>query len=107
MDRIYGWLTRLGVATARPLVLVAVAAYVAIWLLLDRGSFDWHAGASVATLLMTIFIQRAERRDTQAIHAKLDELLRAEGKARNELTNLDDKEPEEIIAHRDEERAGA
>ncbi len=62
------------------------------------------AVATVATLLMTVFIERAERRDTQAIHAKLDELLRAEGHARNELTTLDDKEPEEIIEHRDQER---
>jgi low affinity Fe/Cu permease len=53
---------------------------------------------------MTVFIQRAERRDTQAIHAKLDELLRAEGQARNELTTLDEREPEEIIEHRDRER---
>jgi low affinity Fe/Cu permease len=52
-----------------------------------------------------LFIQRAERRDTQAIHAKLDELLRAEGQARSELTTLDEREPEEIIEHRDEERA--
>jgi low affinity Fe/Cu permease len=35
---------------------------------------------------MTLIIQRAEHRDTQAIHAKLDELLRAEGGARNELS---------------------
>jgi low affinity Fe/Cu permease len=28
---------------------------------------------------MTLFIQRAEHRDTQAIHAKSDELLRVEG----------------------------
>jgi low affinity Fe/Cu permease len=107
MDWIYSRLTDLGVATSHPLALVAVTAYVAIWLLLDRGSFDWHASVSIATLLMTLFIQRAERRDTQAIHAKLDELLRAEGKARNELTTLDNKEPEEIIAHRDEERASS
>jgi hypothetical protein len=40
-----------------------------------------------------------------AIHAKLDELLRAEGHARNELTTLDDQEPEEIKKHRDQERA--
>jgi len=38
------------------------------------------------------------------IHAKLDELLRAEGHARNTLTRLDDKEPEEIEEHRDQER---
>ena len=41
-----------------------------------------------------------EHRDTQAIHAKLDELLRAEGKARDELTMVDQREPEEIEAHR-------
>jgi low affinity Fe/Cu permease len=49
---------------------------------------------------MTLFIQRAEHCDTQAIHAKLDELLRAEGKARDELTMVDQHEPEEIEAHR-------
>lgn len=63
-------------------------------------TFDWHAAATVATWLMTLFIQRAEHRDTQAIHAKLDELLRVEGEARNELTQLDQKEPEEIEEHR-------
>jgi low affinity Fe/Cu permease len=52
---------------------------------------------------MTLFIQRAEHRDTQAIHAKLDELLRAEGKARDELTKLDEREPEEVEAHRKSE----
>ena len=49
---------------------------------------------------MTLFIQRAEHRDTQAIQAKLDELLRAHGGARNELTNIDEREPEEIELHR-------
>jgi low affinity Fe/Cu permease len=44
-------------------------------------SFDGQSVATVATWLMTLFIQRAEHRDTQAIHAKLDELLRAEGRA--------------------------
>ena len=53
---------------------------------------------------MTLIIQRAEHRDTQAIHAKLDELLRAEGRARSELTRLDDEEPEVIEAHRAQER---
>jgi low affinity Fe/Cu permease len=54
---------------------------------------------------MTLIIQRAEHRDTQAIHAKLDELLRVEGAARNELTMLDDEEPEVIEAHRSQERS--
>jgi low affinity Fe/Cu permease len=43
-----------------------------------------------------LVIQRAEHRDTQAIHAKLDEILHALGDARNEITRMDEKEPEEI-----------
>ena len=50
----------------------------------------------------TLFIQRAEHRDTQAIHAKLDELLHVHGDARNDITQLDEKEPEQIEAFRDQ-----
>jgi len=45
---------------------------------------------------MTLVIQRAEHRDTQALQGKLDELLRVHGEARNELTRLDEREPEDI-----------
>lgn len=64
------------------------------WLVFEHESFDWVSGATVATLFMTLLIQRAEHRDTQAIHAKLDELLRVEGRARNELMKLDQEEPD-------------
>lgn len=67
-------------------------------------SLDWHAVATVATWFMTLIMQRAEHRDTLAIHAKLDELLSAEGHARAEVTSLDDEEPEVIEAHRAQER---
>ncbi|MDO6414622.1 low affinity iron permease family protein [Sphingomonas sp. BIUV-7] len=56
--------------------------------------------ATIATWLMTLFIQRAEHRDTQAIHAKLDELLKADDSAQTSLKNVDDEEPEEIEAAR-------
>lgn len=52
------------------------------------------------TLLWTLLMQRAEHRDTQALHAKLDELLRAESRARSSLTRLDDEKPEEIERRR-------
>ena len=97
-------LTKFGVWTSHPLAFAVLGIYVLIWITFDRESFDWHAIATVATWLMTLFIQRAEHRDTHAIHAKLDELLRAEGRARNRLTRVDDKEPEEIEEHRDQER---
>jgi hypothetical protein len=47
-------------------------------------------------LVMTIFIVRSEHRDTQAIHAKRDELLRVQGRGTDEITMLDRREPEEI-----------
>jgi low affinity Fe/Cu permease len=97
-------LTRLGVLTAHPAAFLVLACYVGAWLVFNSKSFDWQSVATVATWLMTLFIQRAEHRDTQAIHAKLDELLRVEGRARSELTQLDDEEPEVIEQHRSEER---
>lgn len=47
--------------------------------------------------------QRSSRRDTLAMHAKIDELLRSDHKARSELATLDEEEPETIARHRDEE----
>jgi low affinity Fe/Cu permease len=97
-------LTRLGVLMAHPAAFVVLLSYVAVWLAFNPRSFGWQSIATVATLLMTLFIQRAEHRDTQAIHAKLDELLRSQGRARSDLTQLDDEEPEAIAKHRYEER---
>jgi len=91
-----GLLTHLGTLTSRPGAFLIFAAYALAWLLFSRHSLDWHGLATLATWFMTLVIQRAEHRDTQAIHAKLDELLRAEPAAHDEVSRMDDKEPEEI-----------
>lgn len=97
-------LTELGVVTARPVAFIAVSLDVVAWLVFDRGSFDMHGGAALGAWFMTLFIQRAAHRDTQAIQAKLDELLRANAGARTELRDLDDQEPEDIERHREQQR---
>jgi low affinity Fe/Cu permease len=102
--RIRHWLTTLGVATARPAAFLVFAAYAVAWLLLDPASLNWHSLATLATSFMTLVIQRAEHRDTQALHAKLDELLRADKIARTELVNIDDEEPEAIEERRAADR---
>ena len=93
-------LTNAGAWTAHPLAFGIVLAYAAAWLVFQHETFEWHAVATLATWLMTLVIQRAEHRDTQALHAKLDELLRVHGSASNELAGLDDREPEDIEKHR-------
>jgi low affinity Fe/Cu permease len=89
-------LTTIGTYTSHVGAFVIWAAYICLWLIFDPQSHDWLAVATMVTWLMTLFIQRAERRDTQAIQGKLDEILRALGDADNEIMHLDKKEPEEI-----------
>ena len=48
-----------------------------------------HEGlATMAVWFMTLLIQRAEHRDTQAMQAKLDELLHAPSRANNAMTRI-------------------
>src|SRR6201996_2965361 len=89
--------------TAHPAAFGVVILYTLVWLAFDRRTFDFNAFATLAVWMMTLFIQRSSHRDTQALHAKLDELLRADTNARSELSMLDEKEPEAIVQHRDAE----
>jgi low affinity Fe/Cu permease len=97
------WTTHLGQAAGHPAAFLGVIAYAALWLTFGRDSFGWEAFATLGIFVMALFIQRANRRDTLALHAKLDELLRVDDDARTELAQLDEREPEAIEKHRDEE----
>jgi low affinity Fe/Cu permease len=100
MELIRRSLTSLGVFAAHPLAFLIVAAYGLCWFLFDSHTFGWHGVAVLATLFMALLIQRAEYRDTQAIQAKLDELLHAQTRANDGLAHIDEEEPEDIERHR-------
>jgi low affinity Fe/Cu permease len=97
------WTTKIGQATGHPAAFAVVIVYAVLWIVFDRSRFDWNAVATLAIWIMALLIQRANRRDTLALHAKLDELLRVHQDARSELTRMDEQEPEEIARHRDDE----
>lgn len=97
------WTTTIGKATGHPAAFAIVLIYALLWRTFSTATFDWNAVATLAVWVMTLFIQRSNRRDTQALHAKLDELLRVDNDARSELTRLDEREPEDIEKHRDTE----
>jgi low affinity Fe/Cu permease len=99
------WLTNIGVLTARPVAFVIFGLYVVAWITFGSG-LEWHSIATLATWGMTLVIQRAEHRDTQAIHAKLDELLKATHRADNEIMSIDDKDAEEVEQERENVRSG-
>jgi low affinity Fe/Cu permease len=97
-------LTRVGEFTAHPAAFAIVAAYAVAWFIFSPDTFGWGAVATLATWLMTLFINRTEHRDTQAIHAKIDELLRTNTEAQSELALLDDRDVEDIEEHRERHR---
>ncbi len=55
-----------------------------------------NTGTTVVTFLVVFMIQNTQNRDSQAIHLKLDELIRAVGAARNRLVDLEDLPDEEL-----------
>ena len=96
------WLTQIGVfLAASPYAFAILFVYGIAWAAF--GTIDFHGFAVLVVWFMTLFIQRSEHRDTQAIHAKLDELLHAHGAARNDLSSLDEEEPEDIEKFRKRE----
>ena len=66
------WTTRLGQASGHPAAFGVVVVYALIWIGFDRRTFDFNAIATLVVWVMTLFIQLSSRRDTLAIHAKLD-----------------------------------
>jgi low affinity Fe/Cu permease len=97
------WTTLIGQAAGHPAAFFVVIIYAVLWFTLSPATFEWNAVATLAVFAMTLFIQRTNRRDNLALHAKLDELLRVDDDARSELTQLDEQEPEVIERHRHEE----
>ncbi|WP_374576639.1 low affinity iron permease family protein [Phenylobacterium sp.] len=108
--------TRFATATARwtgrPLVFVACCALVILWAVsgpLFGFSDTWqlviNTSTTIITFLMVFLIQNTQNRDNNALHAKLDELIRVT-EAHNSfigIENLADEQLEAILAELDEQ----
>ena len=55
-----------------------------------------NTGTTIVTFLMVFLIQNTQNRDSKAIHLKLDEIIRALNKARNELVDLEELSDEDL-----------
>jgi low affinity Fe/Cu permease len=105
MTAIRQLLTKLGELAAHPGAFGILVTYALLWLIISPESLDWHAATTLIVWFMTLLIQRAEHRDTQALQAKMDELLHAHAQANNAMTKIDENEPEDIVRHRSKARA--
>lgn len=55
-----------------------------------------NTGTTIVTFMMVFLIQNTQNRDSQAMHIKLDELLRACAGAHNALLDLEDLEQADL-----------
>jgi low affinity Fe/Cu permease len=89
--------------TGRPSAFLLAAFVVLVWAItgpLFNYSDTWqlviNTGTTIVTFLMVFLIQNTQNRDSQALHMKLDELIRAVSGARNGLIDLDELTDEEL-----------
>jgi low affinity Fe/Cu permease len=84
-------------AAGRALTFMIAAGIVIVWGItgpIFHYSDTWqlviNTGTTIVTFLMVFLIQSTQSRDTQALHLKLDELIRVDNAARNSLLNLEE-----------------
>jgi low affinity Fe/Cu permease len=73
-----------------------VAAAVVVVSLLGFGVELTNIAISIVTLLMVFVLQNTQNRDSAALHLKLDEIVRAEPEARDDVRGVESKTEPEI-----------
>jgi low affinity Fe/Cu permease len=94
------WIAR---AVGQPAGFGAACALIILWLLSgpifgfsDTWQLIINTSTTIVTFLMVFLIQNTQNRDAEAMHIKLDELIRAVDNAQNALLNLEELEEKDL-----------
>ena len=90
-------------STGQPYAFLTAVALVMIWGFTGPYfgySTDWqlviNTGTTIVTFLMVFLIQNTQNRDSEAMHLKLDELIRAMEGAHNALLDMEELEDRDL-----------
>jgi low affinity Fe/Cu permease len=97
MRRFFNWFaTKTSTAAGQPITFVTALAIILVWAVtgpMFHYSDTWqliiNTGTTIVTFLMVFLIQNSQNRDGAAMQAKLDELLRAVDKAREQFIGIE------------------
>src|SRR6476659_4952699 len=88
--------TKISSAAGQPLTFITAVLIIVVWAVtgpLFQYSDTWqliiNTGTTIVTFLMVFLIQNSQNRDAAAMQAKLDELLRAVDKAREQFIGIE------------------
>ena len=88
--------TKISSAAGQPLTFITAVVIIVVWAVtgpLFHYSDTWqlviNTGTTIVTFLMVFLIQNSQNRDAAAMQAKLDELLRAVDKAREQFIGIE------------------
>src|SRR3954452_24541925 len=97
MRRFFNWgATKTSAGAGHPLTFAVAVGVIVVWAVtgpLFHYSDTWqlviNTGTTIVTFLMVFLIQNSQNRDAAAMQAKLDELLRAVDKAREQFIGIE------------------
>ena len=88
--------TKISSAAGQPMTFITAVVIIVVWAVtgpLFHYSDTWqliiNTGTTIVTFLMVFLIQNSQNRDAAAMQAKLDELLRAVDKAREQFIGIE------------------
>ncbi len=104
MDRIFTAVaSRIASFAGQPVTFIAALVLILIWGVtgpIFQYSDTWqlvvNTGTTIITFLMVFLIQNSQNRDSAAMQAKLDEMIRALDQARDQFIGIEHRTDEEI-----------